>query len=87
MFQVPERFVNLPPYISQRQISKEEDGAVLYDEGRTYPRSSGYRNEEDSRIGNFYGGERGWRERMEGRGDEQRMAKRGEQVDEKTGMR
>ena len=81
---MPERFVNLLPYTSQRQILKEEDGAVFYHEGTTYPRASGYQREEDSRIGKavFYDGDTG-----EWHGEGKRMGKRGDQVDDKNGMR
>ena len=56
---------------------------MLYDEGATYPRASGYQNEEESRVGKavFFDGERG-------EGAEERVGKRGgDQVDDKNGMR
>ena len=96
------RYVKLLPYISQRQISKEERrrpyGAVSYHEDTTYPRASGYKNKEEVRIvaGKpiFYGEDRRQNEDgMDGGGEkrskkeEQIMAKRGDKVVDNNGMR
>ena len=96
------RYVKLLPYISQRQISKEEQrrsyGAVSYHEDTTYPEASGYKNDEEVRIvaGKpiFYGEDRRQNEDgMDGGGEkrskkeEQIMAKRGDKVVDKNGMR
>ena len=86
------RFVSLLPYIDHRQISKEERrlpyGAVSYHEDTTYPRASGYQNDEDFRMED----RRQKKDGMEGGGEkrsreEQRMAKRGDKPVDKNGMR
>ena len=74
---------NLLPYISEREISEEENRAMLYQEETTYPR--GFQNEEENRIGKpvFY--EK--RDENRKKGNEERIEKRGEQAVDKNGMR
>ena len=86
---------NLLPYISEREISEEENRAMLYQEETTYPAMlyhqeettypRGFQNEEENRIGKpvFY--EK--RDENRKKGNEERIEKRGEQAVDKNGMR
>ena len=90
---MPETFANLLPYISEREISEEENGAMLYQEETTYPMlyqeettyPRGFQNEEENWIGKpvFY--EK--RDEKRKKGNEERIEKRGEQAVDKNGMR
>ena len=91
---MPERFANLLPYISEREISEEENGAMLYQEETTYPMlyqeettyPRGFQNEKENRIEKsvFYEKRD---EKRNIKGNEERIEKRGEQAVDKNGMR